>query len=263
MTDEFVRPFLARAKFLIMLQWIMIIIFGLTILTFAWLWWYLGVAISGDMTDELATLGAIADQVSIGIKLLRVFVFVLAATLYCLAVFRMIKNLKVRRLDIDDLSPGMAATWNFIPFANLVMPFRVMAIGWNRSNDPQGVSTSKNHPLMPWWWAGWLIGPIILRVSDFLAKSAGVEETDSTFVNLELLQTSLLIAIVGNLILIGGFYCFIRFFSRLAIAHENNIVLTDVSVFGNAQAPISGDALNPELTPPSDRHISARRRRRR
>lgn len=155
LTDELVRPFLARAKFLITLQWVMIVTFSLTILVLGWLWWYLGVAVAGNMSEELGAWGIIADQAMIIIQLVRILVFILAAVFYSLLVFRMIKNLRNRRLDIDDLEPGMAVAWSFIPFANLVMPFRVMAVGWNRSTDPQGVSTSNNHPLMSWWWAGY------------------------------------------------------------------------------------------------------------
>ena len=86
--------------------------------------------------------------------------------------YRAFNNLSALKAQNLEYSPGWAVGWWFIPFANLVKPFQVMRELWNQS-DPDfdedlGFLTSKAAApvIMGFWWATFLIGGVIYRISD-------------------------------------------------------------------------------------------------
>jgi hypothetical protein len=72
----------------------------------------------------------------------------------------------IRALGAEGLrfTPAWAVGWWFIPFANIVMPYRTMAELW-KANDPKAGAVdwkaSAGTALLPLWWAAWL-GRIVL-----------------------------------------------------------------------------------------------------
>ncbi len=59
-----------------------------------------------------------------------------------------------------EFTPGWAVGWFFIPFANLVMPFRMMKELW-KTSDPAVTGegdwrTAAVPPLVAFWWTAWL-----------------------------------------------------------------------------------------------------------
>ena len=71
-------------------------------------------------------------------------------------------NANLRALGAADLkfSPGWAVGWWFIPFANVVQPFRAMLELWKASDPEAGAVDWKGKPstvLLPIWWAAWLL----------------------------------------------------------------------------------------------------------
>lgn len=84
----------------------------------------------------------------------------------------------VRALGAGDLkfTPGWAVGWWFIPFANVVQPFRAMRELWKASDPDAGAVDWKGRPstpLLPAWWTGWLLR---LFVFPFLAFGAASGE---------------------------------------------------------------------------------------
>ncbi|HEU0151921.1 MAG TPA: DUF4328 domain-containing protein [Arenimonas sp.] len=76
-----------------------------------------------------------------------------------------IRHLGAKRLEF---SPGWAVGWYFVPFANLVYPFRAMKEIWLASHDPARWREGSVGLLTAWWtlWlAGNIIGNIALRLS--------------------------------------------------------------------------------------------------
>lgn len=80
----------------------------------------------------------------------------------------------VRRLGAADLSitPGWAVGYFFIPFINLVRPYRAMKELWQASLDPRGWPWEPVSPLLPWWWAMWLIASFLGQISMRLSLRA-------------------------------------------------------------------------------------------
>lgn len=80
------------------------------------------------------------------------------------------RHLGARRLEH---SPGWAVGWYFVPFANLVMPYRAMKETWLASHAPQDWQPDKGGagPL-PLWWGLWLVGSIVGNISFRLTLNA-------------------------------------------------------------------------------------------
>lgn len=76
-----------------------------------------------------------------------------------------VRHLGAKRLDI---SPGWAVGWYFVPFANLVYPFKAMKEIWLASHDPARWREG-SVGLLTAWWTLWIssniIGNIALRMS--------------------------------------------------------------------------------------------------
>jgi hypothetical protein len=54
------------------------------------------------------------------------------------------------------IGPGWNVGWFFIPFANLIMPYRGLKQTWQVSSDPHVWPDVKVPLLLPAWWATWL-----------------------------------------------------------------------------------------------------------
>ena len=75
-----------------------------------------------------------------------------------------VKNLKFK--------PGWAIGWYFIPFANLIMPYRSMKETYKASfkrDDWESISVPYDIPI---WWITWLITNILFNVSSRIYFSA-------------------------------------------------------------------------------------------
>lgn len=72
-----------------------------------------------------------------------------------------LRHLGAKRLEF---SPGWALGWYFVPFANLVMPYRAMKEIWLASLSPRDWQPGPAG-LLPLWWGLWLIGGVLGHIS--------------------------------------------------------------------------------------------------
>lgn len=82
-----------------------------------------------------------------------------------------------------QFTPGWCVGWWFVPFANLVKPFRAVKEVW-KASDPDSVGTGYDDTwitqpvasLLPAWWAAWIISGVLDRISGKIesAQAAGV-----------------------------------------------------------------------------------------
>jgi hypothetical protein len=90
---------------------------------------------------------------------------------------RAYKNLTALRATYLDHSPGWAVGWWFIPFANLVKPYVVMKEIWRESEpdvDPDSgfLSSAVGVPgFFAIWWAAWIIGNVMGRITERAAEN--------------------------------------------------------------------------------------------
>lgn len=96
-------------------------------------------------------------------------------------------------------TPNMAVIWWFVPFANLVKPYEIVADVWRRlAATPEGEGTQR----VRWWWIGFIVGSFLGLVYARLPMPDSVDAfTRLTYLNLAsdvLLATSgvLLVSII-------------------------------------------------------------------
>ncbi len=143
---------------------------------------------------------AVSEVAQILIGLLVMVLAVALIIMICRWIFRAgwnVRHLGAKRLEI---SPGMAVGWYFVPFANLVMPFRAMREIWLASHDPLGWREA-SVPLITGWWVLWLVAGVVNNIAFRAALSA---ET------LQQLNTTEMISIGGYVLSMGASLLFMR-----------------------------------------------------
>lgn len=88
--------------------------------------------------------------------------FITVIVLVCRFMSRTNRNARRMGATMMQYTPGWCTGWWFIPFANLVMPFRCMKEIWLASETPDGHRWAQQMApsILTSWWAFWLIGNI-------------------------------------------------------------------------------------------------------
>ena len=77
------------------------------------------------------------------------------------------------------ISPGWAVGWYFIPFANLVMPYRSLKETFKASFNTEDWESIEVPHDFPAWWTTWIIGNILTNASLRLELNLGESYTFS------------------------------------------------------------------------------------
>jgi len=72
-----------------------------------------------------------------------------------------------------EISPGWSVGWYFIPFANLVMPYKSLKETFKASFNTEDWQDIKAPYYFPIWWGTWIIGNIIYNASLRIESSLG------------------------------------------------------------------------------------------
>lgn len=117
----------------------------------------------GEDIAEQALIAA--DGRYAGIGAVQALVFFATAIVWLMWTHRAYANQILIGCRKTRHSPGWAVGYWFIPFANLVQPYRGMAELWRRGRSRN--STSSMHASTPaligWWWGLYLLGNVIGR----------------------------------------------------------------------------------------------------
>jgi hypothetical protein len=123
--------------------------------------------------------GAVVVLLLLGIVLLQVVISIATYVFFAMWLHRSCKNLLTfgTPRNLIQYSPAWAVGSFFVPFANLVVPYRAIKELWSRSVPAHSYIISEPTPpaLFPLWWLFWLlsgiVGNISLRVSQGEAAS--------------------------------------------------------------------------------------------
>jgi hypothetical protein len=139
-------------------------------------------SISADLTP-IETLQGIA---AIALTAIALTLVVVIARWIFRAAWNL-RHLGAKRLDI---SPGMAVGWYFVPFANLVFPFKAMKEIWLASHDPARWREG-SVGLLTLWWTLWLGSNIVGNIAWRMAMGADTLESMRLAEQVALLQSLL------------------------------------------------------------------------
>jgi hypothetical protein len=130
-----------------------------------------------ELPDEAAVANDARESLS---ALLWLVVFAASAVAFLVWIHRAYRNLTAlgnpeRHLEY---SPGWAVGSYFIPFANLVWPYKVMRELWTKSDpkvrtaDDLTWYSSGAPPLVTIWWLAWIAAGVVGRLSITFADNA-------------------------------------------------------------------------------------------
>jgi hypothetical protein len=96
------------------------------------------------------------------------------------------------------ISPGWSVGWFFVPFANLVMPYRGVKEVWQESHECAGRREEVDSPLPGWWWGLW----IATNISSNIASFVGAWQADAAQGALYLNLIAAALGVAASLVLI-------------------------------------------------------------
>jgi Domain of unknown function (DUF4328) len=123
-----------------------------------------------EETGEQLTL---SDLIALLMGLGVLVVYVSLVIAFLLWLYRVSKNLPAlgNVKSKIEYTPGWAVGWFFIPFANLVMPYKAVREVWEKS-DPAIKSESDimftppaSAPLLLGWWISWIASNVLSNIS--------------------------------------------------------------------------------------------------
>ena len=80
-----------------------------------------------------------------------------------------------------SITPGWSIGWFFVPFANLVMPFRGVQEVWRESHEFAGRMEERDSPLLRWWWGLWLATNIVSNFASLLGRNPSTGQGEAYF----------------------------------------------------------------------------------
>lgn len=94
----------------------------------------------------------------------RAFVFCVTVVLFAIWIHRMQSN--TFALGVLDLqhTPAWAVGWNFVPIANLWIPYQVMREIWCANRSPDGWQFDKPSRFLMVWWLLWLASVVYVYI---------------------------------------------------------------------------------------------------
>jgi hypothetical protein len=144
-----------------------------------------------------------SDSFALVMSLIGLVSFVSVTVAFLMWVYRASTNLRALSGRYLRFTPGWAVGWWFIPFASLVMPYKVVREIWQVSHG----SRPAGHTLVKWWWAAFLLfswtGNIASRVAsagstaDSYVVSGGAAAVAGLFEVAAAVITIVLIAQIG------------------------------------------------------------------
>jgi Domain of unknown function (DUF4328) len=123
-------------------------------------------------------------------------------------------NLRLAELEDLDFTPGWAVGWYFVPIANLIQPFKAMRELVNRSHGlADAAESGVSAPLLPIWWAGWLIGNVLSNISARMAiRGEGLMSSSFNFLD-----------VAGTLFSLASAWCLLKIIAAVHRAQHSSL----------------------------------------
>ena len=137
------------------------------------------------------------------IAVLESVIYLATIVVFLMWLYRASSNLRAfSPWNRHDHSPGWAVGSFFIPFVNLVVPYRAVKEVWEKSGlaDEALLSAPKPPASFPIWWLFWLLASFAGNISFRLTFNEKVEESTATIVSIIASALSILAAVFAYLV---------------------------------------------------------------
>lgn len=137
------------------------------------------------------------------IAIVELVIYVTTVVFFVMWLYRAYSNLRafdpVRPLDH---SPGWAAGSFFIPFVNLIVPYRAVRETWQKSGPPDEALFAEPKPpaYFPVWWLFWILGSIAGNIAMRASFSGNVDQTTITMTSITAGALSIVAAVFAYMV---------------------------------------------------------------
>lgn len=138
------------------------------------------------------------ERLYLAVLLVNTLVALTTVVIFAMWIYRAAANVVAADIPGFDFTPGWAVGWYFVPFANLVQPFRAMRQIWNASHA-EGSDLDRGDPILTLWWTVWLASNITANISIQMSFRATTVEMANTSLYLSAISSvfSLVLFVVG------------------------------------------------------------------
>ena len=122
----------------------------------------------------------------LAMALISVVVYISTIIAFCMWLHRAYKNLSAFGALKLNHSPGWAVGSFFVPFVNLVVPYRAVKEVWQKSVPPEQSRLSEPSPpgWFALWWLFWLLSTWAGNISFRMSFTNGVSESAAEIVSI-------------------------------------------------------------------------------
>lgn len=176
-------------------------------------------AYSGQLSDiEWTAQAERLDSHGAMLTVLSVASLIFSYVLGCIWTYRASSNARQLSPETQQITPGRAVGWYFVPLANLWKPFSALKQVYNSSAYPARATTAPVPSLFGWWWAGWIIAIHILpSISLLMSRSP----------DLNVLRSSLVLDLFNTPLTLITIYLWWRVVSTITVMQAGGTVAPD------------------------------------
>ena len=153
-----------------------------------------------ELADNVT--GAALMFITFLLAVVELVIYVATVVFFCMWLYRAYGNLRAfnpsQRLDY---SPGWAVGSFFVPFVNLILPYRAVKEVWQKSVPPDELLLSKPGPpaSFPIWWLFWLLASIAGNISMRASFNEKVSESTAAMISI----------VAGALSIVAAFFAWL------------------------------------------------------
>ena len=135
--------------------------------------------------------------------LLELVIYVTTVVFFCVWLYRAADNLRaLNPANQPEYSPGWAVGSFFVPFANLIIPYRAVREVWQKSSPPNEFLLAEPGPptYFPTWWLFWLLAGFAGNVSLRLSFNEHIDVQTATIISIVASALSIVAAVFAYLV---------------------------------------------------------------
>ena len=134
------------------------------------------------------------------VGIVQTLAYFVSVVLVAMWIHRAHANLHDRGYEGLEFTPGWAVGWYFIPFANLVMPYKAMRELWHATFGTADRYDAPAPTDIKLWWTFWIVGNIISSISTRLSLDAADDTMFRTASTIGVVSSAMTITCAWKLI---------------------------------------------------------------
>src|ERR1044072_652915 len=148
-------------------------------------------------------MGAVMVLLILLLGILELMIYLTTVVFFCMWLYRSYNNLRAfDQWGVPDYSAGLAVGSFFIPFVNLVLPYRCVREVWQKSGLAGEDRFSAPDPpaSFPLWWMFWILASVVGQISIRVSFNDNIPHSTAALVSMLASALSLMAAVFAYLV---------------------------------------------------------------